>query len=241
VGYCTVSDLRDEDLLADDADAARVQELIDEYTEQIDEWCGQFFEERSITVEAIGKGTKWLHLPVPIITVTEVRQVWHTSDPATTFTFSATQYRAFNRTVPNDRKNPKIQRLGSTWAKGGTFEVDGTFGWVVADGAGWKTPPQIRRACMLLVAHWAPRLAEPDAAAGHERRGVARVPGRQHAVEEVDAPRDGLDEIPRVVGGPYEFGVPGAKHAILTEGEEGADVGGPEPAVVGTASGGGSD
>ncbi|MGB6424892.1 MAG: cbb3-type cytochrome c oxidase subunit I [Solirubrobacterales bacterium] len=47
-----------------------------------------------------------------------------------------------------------------------------------------------------------------------------------------------FDEIPRVVGGPYEFGVPGAKHAILSGDEDGADVGGPEPAVVGTASGG---
>jgi cytochrome c oxidase subunit 1 len=25
-----------------------------------------------------------------------------------------------------------------------------------------------------------------------------------------------FDEIPQVVGGPYEYGVPGAKHAILT-------------------------
>jgi cytochrome c oxidase subunit 1 len=47
-----------------------------------------------------------------------------------------------------------------------------------------------------------------------------------------------FDQIPRVVGGPYEFGVPGARHAIMG-GEEGAKVGGPEPAVAGAASGGG--
>jgi cytochrome c oxidase subunit 1 len=45
-------------------------------------------------------------------------------------------------------------------------------------------------------------------------------------------------EVPRVVGGPYEYGVPGAKHAIMPE-EEGAEVGGPEPAVAGAASSGG--
>ncbi len=51
-----------------------------------------------------------------------------------------------------------------------------------------------------------------------------------------------FDEIPRVVGGPYEFGVPGARHAIM-HGEDGAEVEKPKPAVVGTASsseGGGS-
>ena len=43
-----------------------------------------------------------------------------------------------------------------------------------------------------------------------------------------------FDEVPRVVGGPYEFGVPGARHAILA-GDEGAEV---KPAQ---ARGGGRD
>ncbi len=47
-----------------------------------------------------------------------------------------------------------------------------------------------------------------------------------------------FDEIPRVVGGPYEFGVPGARHAIMHS-DEGAEVTEPEPATVGAASGGG--
>jgi len=42
-----------------------------------------------------------------------------------------------------------------------------------------------------------------------------------------------FDEIPRVVGGPYEYGVPGARHAILGPSE--AKVGAPEPAVAGAA------
>jgi cytochrome c oxidase subunit 1 len=48
-----------------------------------------------------------------------------------------------------------------------------------------------------------------------------------------------FDEIPRVVGGPYEFGVPGARHAIMHSGEEGAEVSKPKPAVVGATGGGG--
>src|SRR3954453_15583428 len=44
-----------------------------------------------------------------------------------------------------------------------------------------------------------------------------------------------FDEIPRVVGGPYEFGVEGARHAIMPG--EGAEVGTPQPAVAGTTVG----
>ncbi len=47
-----------------------------------------------------------------------------------------------------------------------------------------------------------------------------------------------FDEIPRVVGGPYEFGVPGARHAIMA-GEEGAEVEEPEPATAGGGRTGG--
>ena len=52
-------------------------------------------------------------------------------------------------------------------------------------------------------------------------------------------PRFNFDEVPRVVGGPYEFGVPGARHAIMHSGEEGAEVTEPKPAVVGATGGGG--
>jgi cytochrome c oxidase subunit 1 len=41
-----------------------------------------------------------------------------------------------------------------------------------------------------------------------------------------------FDEIPRVVGGPYEFGVPGARHAIMAG--EAAEVAAPAPARVGS-------
>jgi cytochrome c oxidase subunit 1 len=45
-----------------------------------------------------------------------------------------------------------------------------------------------------------------------------------------------FDQIPRVVGGPYEYGVPGARHAIMGPAE--AEVGAAEPAVAGTAGAG---
>lgn len=46
-----------------------------------------------------------------------------------------------------------------------------------------------------------------------------------------------FDEIPRVVGGPYEFGVPGARHAIMA-GDEKPTVDQPKPATVGSVGSG---
>ncbi|HET8565860.1 MAG TPA: cbb3-type cytochrome c oxidase subunit I [Solirubrobacterales bacterium] len=48
-------------------------------------------------------------------------------------------------------------------------------------------------------------------------------------------PRFNFDQIPRVVGGPYEYGIPGAQHALMNESEQA-----PTPAataVVGAATG----
>jgi cytochrome c oxidase subunit 1 len=66
---------------------------------------------------------------------------------------------------------------------------------------------------------------------------AAANPWRANSIEwQVSSPPPifNFDEIPRVVGGPYEFGVPGAKHAIM--GGEGAEAKEPAPAVAGTST-----
>ncbi len=62
-------------------------------------------------------------------------------------------------------------------------------------------------------------------------------PWRANSIEwQVSSPPPvfNFDEIPRVVGGPYEYGIPGARHAIMSG--EGAEVAKPEPSVVGGKS-----
>jgi cytochrome c oxidase subunit 1 len=60
-------------------------------------------------------------------------------------------------------------------------------------------------------------------------------PWRANSIEwQVSSPPPifNFDEIPRVVGGPYEYGVPGARHAIMAG--KGAEVPDTEPSVVTT-------
>ncbi len=57
-------------------------------------------------------------------------------------------------------------------------------------------------------------------------RGPTANPWRAKTIEwQVSSPPPifNFDEIPRVVGGPYEFGVPGARHAIMGDEKDGAE------------------
>jgi cytochrome c oxidase subunit 1 len=55
---------------------------------------------------------------------------------------------------------------------------------------------------------------------------AASNPWRAHTLEwQVSSPPPifNFDEIPQVVGGPYEYGVPGARHAVMSPARETAE------------------
>ena len=152
--YCTIQDVRDEGLSAAVADDARVTALIREASEWIDRMAGWWFEERTQTLRLDGKGTRWLHLPAPILEVTEVRRVYRQASPDQSSVLDDDLYVVYDRADPDDRWNAKLTLYeGMSWEDGlQNYEVDGTFGFVDDDGAGGtETPLPIRRACMLLV------------------------------------------------------------------------------------------
>lgn len=197
--YCTISDLRDEGLRVGDAQATRVTKLIRRASALIERITGWYFELRtSQTLQLSGTGTRRLHLPVPIVDVTELRRVWRSSDPPQTFVIDPTVYVSHARRFPtDDRFNPKLELLGPTGdilADGGNvrftkgvlnYEVDGDFGFVDPDpdNAGqYIAPLQIQEACMTLVIANAGFIGDPDAYLAKKNvdiRGLT-VQGRQY-------------------------------------------------------------
>lgn len=178
MAYCTIQELRNEGLDVGDADATRVQALIDEWSLWIDRATGQFFDQRTgQTLKLDGTGTRILHLPVFAMSVTELRRVWRSSSPAQTFVIDTTAWVLYDRlgNGVDDRYNPKIKLLGdpgdNLFTDGiprftrGTlnYEVDGDFGFCDADGSNWVTPDPIKRACKMLVIHHAGEMGDPDA------------------------------------------------------------------------------
>jgi hypothetical protein len=78
------------------------------------------------------------------------------------------------------------------------------------------------KCCQSLIERWLKLIAR-------ELMTIERTPGilEQQADEGEPAPKFNFTEIPRVVGGPYEYGVPGARHALMAD-EEGQPEGGRE-------------
>lgn len=158
MGYVTIAEARAEGV-PDPPDDTLLQAAIDLWSNYIDEACHQWFDERSVTLLLDGPGAPTLFLPVPIIEVTELylNENWTVAvDPEFYAVYDS-------RTVPDDRKNPRITLKQSrpdlfTMAAFGPSpvfangvqnqKVVGKFGYLEPDNS---TPPLIKRAVMKLL------------------------------------------------------------------------------------------
>lgn len=186
--YCTLADVRAEDLPVSVASDARVTALITEMSALIDRVTGWWFEPRAETQKIDGTGTPYLHLQAPATAVTEVRRVWRAADPDSTFVIDDDSYVIYSYETPTQRHNPHLRLIVASdsalviaagvstddWVVGSqNYEIDGTFGFVDDDGAGSGTTPEaIKRACIMLVIHNARPLWETMSGqdAAYERR-----------------------------------------------------------------------
>jgi len=169
MAYCTVQDLREEGITAEQASDSRLSILIELATQYIDLITGWWFEPRQLTLLLDGTGKPVLPLPAPPISVSAVY--------INGILLSPDDYVVYNRLVPDDRWNPRIERrryavfppppwadgiMHPIWPKGTqNIRVDGTFGFVEPDGAGgWRTPLLIKDVCKRLVVRDLPSLGQ---------------------------------------------------------------------------------
>lgn len=113
----------------------------------LDFHTGQWFNKRNFTgansVKTEGNGSYFLHFPVPII---EINSILLNGEGEA---LPSSQYMVFNgRTLPDDRRNPKVKLLYGFFAKLKITQIDGSFGYLEADGS---TPELIKVATSRLV------------------------------------------------------------------------------------------
>lgn len=144
--YATVQDIRDAGVTEEQASDVEVEALLALCSTLIDEACGQWFEPRTIDAVFDGTGSSLLQLPVPIIEITSLR----INDEADELDPEC--YRAYtSRTLPDDRRNPRIRLLGDRCFNDDGYQnqaVSGTFGFLEPDNS---TPAMIVRATIKLV------------------------------------------------------------------------------------------
>jgi hypothetical protein len=175
-GYITLSEVRAQGLTTAQASDAEVNAAIDATKQLVDELTGQWFESRALTMLLDGNDTSILHLPVPVIGLTSLfinGDFDNAADPDS--------YRVYNRTFPDDRRNPKIALFSeeervdiftpaSVRERGPAFvfgkqnqKLVGTFGFVETGGL---TPALIKRAQMKLVMKFVSKLGPGSASLG---------------------------------------------------------------------------
>ncbi len=158
--YATVADLRDEGITELQAPDERLLALIEEATMMIDRATGCFFEPRNMTIRINGRGTPSIKPPVPPILLDEISL--NNSD----FSPNLSDIIIVGAPIQPGFSSPMMTLIhGQIFPRGDhNIEVKGLFGYTEEDGTlTGRTPLEIRRACMLIVLRWIPRLGDSDA------------------------------------------------------------------------------
>jgi len=166
--YATVAELRTEGVTVAQADDARLDALIDAATAELDRVTGWFFEPRDARFVLDGRGAPSLELPVPPI------QLERLLVGGTEASLAPTDVVLVGAPVQPGFDAPRVTRRCGFFPRGrGNVVIEGRFGYTEPDGTPeGRTPPAIRRACILLVLRWLHPLADE---AGFDARNRWRV------------------------------------------------------------------
>ena len=218
-GYCLISDLRDEEVVANELGTdARLAAIILQCSRLIERYTGRFFEPRYLDLFVSGRNARKLFLEYPIIALESVAVSGVAVDAADIVVYN--RHLSQRLTQPDDRDNPKIEylhsygefwtgtywsswsaRLGAFFPYGqGNVEVKGVFGYTDWDGSAvGKTPDLIRHACKLMCIREIPKLTDHDER--EDRRQRSRITS-----EGSDRQSRGLQPLPgTTLTGDYEI------------------------------------
>jgi len=159
--YATLTDLRAEDVQPSVATDARLVALIDEATQTIDRLTRQFFEPRQATLRLDGRGTPTIELPLPPIELTRLRVDYEGMQPFPFlppapfgFGLDPSVILVVGAPIGPGYDGARLTlRHGLVFPKGhGNVIAEGRWGYTEDDGTPQgRTPPAVKRACMLLV------------------------------------------------------------------------------------------
>lgn len=160
--YVTLDEARAEGITEAMAEDDVLLAKIARASARIDKLTGQWFEPRELTLLVDGESSRRLGLSVPIIDVAEIVA----DDEVVLLEDVAVYNRHMTGQVggEDDRTDPHIDfRNGRRWPAGRqNISVEGTFGYTDPPGPPGTTPPDISRACLLLVVQDLPALGDPD-------------------------------------------------------------------------------
>ena len=156
--YASLTDLRDEGASLAEVPDSRALALLEEARSLIDRLTGWFFEPRALTLRLDGRGTPSLELPVPPLRLDGLEIVNGAplgTTPDLLVIVGAPVLPGFDA--------PRLTlRYGRRFPRGrGNVVATGLWGFTEADGTALgRTPPAIRRACLLLALKHLPPLNE---------------------------------------------------------------------------------
>jgi hypothetical protein len=210
--YATVADMRAEGVTLAMAGDTRLAVLLEEATRTIDKVTGWHFEPRSATLHLDGRGTPSLWLPVPSIRL--YRLALYGEDVS----YSKERLVVVGAPVGSGFDGPRLTfRHGRVFPRGeGNVTVGARWGYTEADGTPeGRTPPAIRRACMLLVLRSLSPLADEASLEERTRWRVVEERTREQsyrldAVRPVVRPLTGEPEVDLLLSPYVKPSLPGA-------------------------------